>query len=310
LDLAEFCPFHKEEHPCSTVFLSAVKFVRKMKGGSQSILVQCDDDRYYVVKMRGNPKGGNTLANEVLGSIIVAAVGLPTAEGKIIHISNSFIESEANIWFESQSGRGRPDAGMHFGSLFLGQLSGPERPTDYISRSRIGAITNRDAFLGMYILDVWAGHQDNRQAVLLRKPDNTQEAFFIDHGQMFGGSEWSFRDRPGAALHLETAVYSELWRDAAVFAWISHFTTVLPDVLRSIASVAPVGWYSGNLQRLLDGLGHRLINLTELVQADAAKLRQFIPHHNEYDILRISDSGIHKLRTPNPRSTLHSDPAA
>ncbi|MCU1248987.1 MAG: hypothetical protein JWQ49_2016, partial [Edaphobacter sp.] len=80
MSFVEFDSFHKEEHPCSTVFLSANKYIRKMKGGSQSILVQCDDNRFYVVKMAGNPQGSNILANEFLGSVIARAVGLPVAE--------------------------------------------------------------------------------------------------------------------------------------------------------------------------------------------------------------------------------------
>lgn len=63
--------------------------------------------------------------------------------------------------FELPSGTRRPDAGLHFGSLLVGQPSSPARPSEYISRSRVETITNRLALLGMYILDVWANHQDN-----------------------------------------------------------------------------------------------------------------------------------------------------
>jgi hypothetical protein len=66
LSFVEFDSFYKEEHPCSTVFLSANKYIRKMKGGSQSILVQCDDNRFYVVKMAGNPQGPNVVSNPYL----------------------------------------------------------------------------------------------------------------------------------------------------------------------------------------------------------------------------------------------------
>ena len=86
MSFVEFDSFHKEEHPCSTVFLSANKYIRKMKGGSQSILVQCDDNRFYVVKMAGNPQGSNILANEFLGSVIAHAVGLPVAECRVIRL--------------------------------------------------------------------------------------------------------------------------------------------------------------------------------------------------------------------------------
>jgi hypothetical protein len=306
LSFVEFDSFHKEEHPCSTVFLSANKYIRKMKGGSQSILVRCDDNRFYVVKMAGNPQGSNVLANEFLGTVIADAVGLPVAECKSIRLSDHFIDSEPEMWFELPSGRKRPNAGLHFGSLLVGQPCGPERPAEYISRSRINTITNRDAFLGMYLLDVWANHQDNRQAVLLRRPlDETQEVFFIDHGHMFGGSEWNFQERPGVALHLESSIYTDLWDDDIVFSWISHFQNVLPGVLSRAASVVPLRWYNGDLGSLLDGLIHRLSGLAELVERDARTSRYLIDQNGEDDTLRLSDSRIHKLGTPDTRSTVH-----
>jgi hypothetical protein len=308
LSFVEFDSFHKEEHPCSTVFLSANKYIRKMKGGSQSILVQCDDNRFYVVKMAGNPQGSNILANEFLGSVIAHAVGLPVAECRVIRLSDHFIDSDPELWFELSSGRKRPEAGLHFGSLLVGQPSGCERPSEYISRSRINTITNRDAFLGMYILDVWANQQDNRQAVLLRQPlDGTQEVFFIDHGHMFGGSEWNFEERPGAAFHLESSIYTDLWHDDIVFSWISHFRTVVPEVLSWVSSIVPSPWYNGDLRSLLAELIHRLTNLTELVQKDATTSRQFVHQNSENETLRLSNSGIYRLGAPDTRSTVYRD---
>jgi hypothetical protein len=52
-----------------------------MKGGSQSILVQCEDGRYYIVKMTDNPQGPNVLANELLASLLGSAARLPVAKG-------------------------------------------------------------------------------------------------------------------------------------------------------------------------------------------------------------------------------------
>ncbi len=309
MSFVEFDSFHKEEqHPCSTVFLSANKYIRKMKGGSQSILVQCDDDRFYVVKMAGNPQGSNILANEFMGCIIAHAVGLPVTECRVIHLSDHFIDSDPEMWFELSSGRKRPNAGLHFGSLLAGQPSGCERPSEYIGRSVISTITNRDAFLGMYILDVWANHQDNRQAVLIKRPQNdSREMFFIDHGHMFGGSEWNFQERPGVALHLETSVYANLWDDDIVLSWISHFQTVLPNVLSWVTSIVPPPWYNGDLGSLLAKLIHRLTNLTELVQKDATISRQFIRQNSENDTLRLSNSGVYRLGAPDTRSSVYRD---
>jgi hypothetical protein len=310
LGLVEFRSFQNESQHCSNVILSASKYIRKMKGGSQSILVQANDGKYYVVKMAANPQGANTLANELLGSLIAKSVGLPAAEGKGIYLSDSFIDSYPDLWFVLLSGRRRPDEGIHFGSLFVGQPSGQERPSEYISPSRVNMIANRDAFLGMYILDVWANHQDHRQAVLRRHSnDPAQEAFFIDHGHMFGGPEWEFRERPGVAFHLEKAVYFDLWQEEQIASWISHFQSVLPEVLSWVESTIPSDWYSGDLSQLIGRLTVRLDNLAELVQADGAQSWQVALQKSKDDSLRLSDSGVHDVRTAEPRDTLHRGPA-
>lgn len=305
MGLVEFRSFQNEVKHCSNAILSANKYIRKMKGGSQSILVEANDGKYYVVKMTGNPQGANTLANELLGSLVGKSVGLPVAEGKGIYLSDGFIDSCPDLWFEFPSGKCRPDKGLHFASLFVGQPSGPKRPSEYISPSKIGMISNRDAFLGMYILDIWANHQDNRQAVFHRRQlDETQEVFFIDHGHMFGGTQWNFQERPGIAFHRERAVYSDLWQDEHIASWISHFQAVVPDVLSWSTCIAPSRWYNGNLNTLMGVLTDRLACLTELVQADASKSWQLALQKIKDDPLRLSDSGIYDVGTPNTRSPI------
>jgi hypothetical protein len=134
------------------------------------------------------------------------------------------------------------------------------------SPTRIDRITNREAFLGMYLLDIWANHQVNRQAIFRRSFGNTQEVCFIDHGHIFGGPEWNFQDNLGSALHLEMAVYTDLWQDEKIALWISRFQSVIPEALISATqsiSIQPQ-WYQGDLAELTDRLTDRLANLAEL----------------------------------------------
>jgi hypothetical protein len=300
--LVEFRSVEDSLHPCSNAILSANKYIRKMKGGSQSILVRVNDGRHYVVKMTDNPIGPNLLANEHMGSLLAKAVGLPVAETRGIFISDSFIDSHPDLWFELPSGTRRPDKGMHFGSLFVGQTSGADRPTEYISPSRVSTITNREAFLGMYLLDVWANHQDNRQAIFCRSSTNEVEVCFIDHGHMFGGPQWNFQGNPGSALHLEMAVYTDLWHDEQVALWISRFQAIIPDALTSIVSPMASEWYSGDLNALSSELTDRLLRLPELVQEDVEKTWHPGQQKSTDESLRLSDFGIHDLRTPDTRS--------
>jgi hypothetical protein len=308
LAIIEFFP-SKELLHCSTAILSANKFVRKLSGGSQSNLVQANDSKYYVVKMMGNPQGSNVLANESLGAAVASAVGLPVADNKGIYLSDSFIDSFPDLWFDTPAGRRRPSKGVHLGSLFLGQPSGPQRPNEYISPSRVDNIANHQDFLGMYILDVWANHQDRRQAVFCTSSDGTQRAFFIDHGHMFGGPEWMFQDRPGIALHLEKNIYTDLWDEVQVASWISHFQVVIPSAL-SYANVAfQPQWYKGKTDELISRLTERLCHLPELVRADVVESWKLIKTRTINDRLRLPDSGILNLRTSDRGSTNLRDPS-
>jgi hypothetical protein len=278
--------------------LTAKKFIRKMRGGAQSVLVQCTDHQYVVVKMVGNPQGPNVLANEFIGSIVSGAAGLPVAKGSFVYLSDEFIDRNSGIWFETPEGNLRPDAGIHFGSLFIGEPDGAFRPTDYISRSRVPFIQNRSAFLGMYILDVWSNHQDNRQAILVNTFGTREaEVHFVDHGHMFAGPDWKFSERLGLAYHLESSLYSNLWKPAVVADWISHFENVLPAALSRAISLLPTQWYKGNIGLLYDVLLHRLANLTELIEADGSGSNQAVRRSTANDILRLSCSGIHMLGT-------------
>ncbi len=305
MGLVEFRSLEDKLHPCSNAILSANKYIRKMKGGSQSILVRANDGKHYVVKMTDNPVGPNVLANESMGSTIAKAVGLPVAEAKGIVISDSFIDSHPDLWFELESGKRRPNKGVHFGSLLVGQTSGTERPTEYVSPSRVHLITNREAFLGMYILDIWANQQDNRQAVFRRRPDNTQEAFFIDHGHMFGGPEWNFNNTSHSALHLELELYRDLWQEDKITSWISHFQTIVPEVLTSVARSMPSHWYRSDIAKLIGQLAERLANLPSLIRDDVAKIWHPSQQKNIDETLRASDPGTHNLGTPEKQSIVH-----
>jgi hypothetical protein len=63
-------PTHRPWHP-EQKGLTVTTVIRRMSGGSQSRLIQCDDGKLYVLKMYPNPQGPNVLANEALGSILM-----------------------------------------------------------------------------------------------------------------------------------------------------------------------------------------------------------------------------------------------
>jgi hypothetical protein len=250
--------------------------------------------------MVGNPQGSGVLANELLGGLVARECGLPVAESGTIYLSDAFIDKNPEIWFEGSEGSSRPQSGIHFKSSFVGWPSGIERPIEYISPSHVGNISNRDAFLAMYIFDVWANHLDHRQALLTRETDSQQRrAVFIDNGHLFGGPQWTTRYRPGVALHMERTVYADLWRKPEVEERISHFRTEIPAALHKGVLGLPNEWCPGDIGRLTEWLIDRLNCLEELVYADADRSGLVFCDGRVIDPSRLSDSGMRFVSNAN-----------
>jgi hypothetical protein len=248
--------------------VQATQLIRRMHGGSQSILVRGEDETLYVVKPNDNCQGPNLLANEVLGSELLRAAGFPTPNWKIICISDDFLDGHPNLHFETQWGTRRVRSGIHFASQFINGTAGGD-VYDFLPSGFCNRIANREDFLGVYIFDVWANHHDHRQALFTTHPGNRSiNAHFIDNGHLFGGPNWSLHEKHGAAMCLDPNLYTMPWREDSINEWISRFETSLPECLSRLINQVPQDWYKGNLGDLIDSLLFRLGDLRKLFQLE------------------------------------------
>ena len=249
-----------------TTTVRAKVLVRKMHGGSQSVLIKGDDDELYIVKFNNNQQGPNLLANEMLGSVLLRSVGLPAPQWKAVVISDEFLASNQNLHFEGLSGTEPICSGIHFGSNFLGS-TGDAEVYDFLPSSFCRRIANPADFLGIYIFDVWANHHDHRQALFLCRPQNLEiDAHFIDNGHLFGGPHWSFEERCGAAMCLDPKFYAVPWNEHSIDEWVSRFESSLSQNLRRTVKQVPKDWYKGDIIGLTTYLEFRLENLRQLFQ--------------------------------------------
>lgn len=191
--------------------LAVVQVVRRMTGGSQSRLVQCDDGKLYVLKMHPNPQGPNVLANEALGSVLMDGLGFLVPRFRPVTINLRALKLFPDLAMETTKGTTYPACGLHFGSEFLGD---PEHTLfDLLPREYISRIKNKAQLLPVQLFDLWANHRDFRQCVYRRRRGTgTYEAFFIDHGHLFGGPTWSELDSPSRAarsIHLQQFVTAD-----------------------------------------------------------------------------------------------------
>jgi hypothetical protein len=239
------------------------EFIRKMRGGSQSVLIRCSDNQLYIVKFSENEQGSNLLANEVIGHLLLRAVGLPTPSWRAIYFSEQFILQHPGMWSVSSRGLFPPKPGLHYGSLFVGQ-EGRSELFEILPGSYQNSISNKADFLGVYIFDVWANHCDTRQPIFRRVGQSrTLKAVFIDNGHLFGGPDWAFPGRRGRSLCIDPRVYPDIKR-ADIEAWVTRLRERLAPAIDLLPKSVPTLWYTGDLEALVAVMRYRLEILRSL----------------------------------------------
>jgi len=226
--------------------------LRLLPGGSQSVLGRSNND-HYIVKCPYNQQGPNVLANEFLGTQLMAALGMPTpgwcfAQFRIPQDCPQCAERGL------LSGH-RP---LHFASAMLTSISGS---LAYFSvpRSHFSRIENRTDFLKAFIFDIWAGSTDGRQAIFVEDANRHRyRAFFIDHGHLFGGPYWNSLPRRGIALSRDTAIYAGLVNGDYIDDFLCQMKDVIPGVLSLIFASLPAEWRSAGTFWLEEALLTRL----------------------------------------------------
>jgi hypothetical protein len=251
----------------------AVEFVRKMRGGSQPALIRGNDAKLYIVKFFNNPQGPNVLANEVLGNQLLHALDLPSPGWKKVFLSPSFIEMNAGIFFETDTGYSAIESGLHFGSEFLGNERAGHvyewLPSTFCSR-----IVNSKDFLGIRLFDIWTNHCDHRQSLYTTADGNASfQAVFIDNGHLFGGPEWKLRSRQGESLSLDKRFHPKEWPAEIAEGWIARFETECSSTLLNIIRQVPRLWYSGDINEVAESLARRLSTLRALFSEELRRKR-------------------------------------
>src|SRR5260370_33886487 len=66
--------------------INATRLIRKMRGGAQAHLMECDDGNFYVVKFRNNPQHRRILVNELIASVFLNYLQIATPETAIVNV--------------------------------------------------------------------------------------------------------------------------------------------------------------------------------------------------------------------------------
>ena len=247
------------------------RVIRRMRGGSQSQLVECSNGHHYVAKFRGNPQGNRTLINEVIGSRLMSCLGITVPKIDFLDLDCSTPGFE-DLFFQIGNNRVRPHAGLHFGSQC------PANPDttaffDFLPKALLRKVANLDEFATMFVLDRWLYLADKRQAIFYRdrsiKGSVGYRACFVDHGMIFGGAAWEFLDTPFHALAFPDSIYSVLDMRTLAIAAVERIQAISGVDIQLALEEVPTTWFAPGdrecLERLLVRLEKRMSALPSLI---------------------------------------------
>jgi len=184
-----------------------VEFQRNFRGGSQPILARASDGLLYVLKFSNNLQGVNLPFNESVGTELYRACGLSVPSWKRLLVTDSFLDQNSDCWMQTPEGRLRPKSGVCFGSRFLG--GDGAILLEILPGCSFKRISNSGSFWLAWLIDICARHADNRQALFLEDGNRRIEAFFVDHGHLFGGPKGEQRLHFMASRYLDSRVYQD-----------------------------------------------------------------------------------------------------
>jgi hypothetical protein len=255
--------------------------IRKMRGGAQAHLIQCDDGEHYVVKFTNNPQHRRILINEWLSCAFLRFLQIHVPDTAIVELTPEFIANTPDLFLSMGSRREPVPPGLHFGS----RLSvDPERVAifDFLPEKLLDKVENRADFLGTLIFDKWVGNVDTRQAVFFRARAKTWTplkgsgssrigflAQMIDHGFAFNGPHWQFQDSSLQGLYFRTSVYDVVQSLESFQPWLEMVENFPLEAIDSAWKEIPRCWIDEDedaLERLLEQLLKRRTLVPALVE--------------------------------------------
>jgi hypothetical protein len=257
--------------------LTAIRHVRRMRGGAQAHLLKADDGRWYVVKFRNNPQHRRILVNELLCSEFLEYLKISAPRTAFILVTPEFLAANPDVHLTLGNARVDVAPGWHFGSRYPGD---PEREAvyDFLPDALLGQVANLEDFRAILVFDKWTANADGRQCVFFRAMVRRGEAGgsrgfvarMIDHGFAFDGPNWSFADSPLQGLYARRLVYDPVRSLDDFQPWLRQVENFPDEVMDRAWKRIPPDWIEGEedaLQQLLERLFERRKRLPELIAA-------------------------------------------
>jgi hypothetical protein len=272
------------------MLVQATRLIRKMRGGAQAHLLECDDGHFYVVKFRNNPQHRRILINEWIASVFLNYLKISTPPAAIVSLSAAFLEANPEIHIQLGSRHQAVEPGWHFGSRYPGD------PTkimvyDFLPDILLDKVVNAAEFLGVLAFDKWMSNADARQAIFFRArlrqwspgtieiasgagleakaPRAGFVAHMMDHGYVFDGPRWAFPDSPLQGLYFRPDVYQKVHGFEDFEPWLDRVVYFPEEIVDTAQKQIPPEWLEEDaaaLQTLLEKLMSRRRRVPDLIR--------------------------------------------
>lgn len=271
--------------------IRARRHIRKMRGGAQAHLIECDDSAYYVVKFASNPQHRRILPNEIVASVLLNYLQISAPETAVVEIQQEFVAEfpEASTQLGTRITPVQP--GWHFGSKYPGD-PGRVATYDFVPDQLLSQVANSREFLGALVFDKWMGNADARQAIFFRAPlqqwlparqssprKTGFVALMIDHGYVFNGPHWEFVNSPVQGLYSRKTVYNQVYSLDDFQPWLDQVIHFPDHVIDTALRRTPAQWLEGDedaFDRVLEDLYKRRKRVPDLIaETRRAKVNPF-----------------------------------
>jgi HipA-like protein len=261
--------------------LTAIRHVRKMRGGAQAHLLEADDGHWYVVKFRNNPQHRRILVNELVSGVFLEYLKIATPETALIRVSGAFLEANPDVHLTLGSRRIAVEPGWHFGSRYPGD-PGRTAVYDFLPDALLPKVVNLEDFRAVLVFDKWVANADGRQSVFYRAMVHGNDAGhseagrpgfvarMIDNGFAFNGPNWDFPDSAVQGLYARRAVYESVRSLDDFRPWLDLVTHFPEEVFDRAWKGVPPDWLEGEedaLDQLLEQLYGRLQRVPQLIES-------------------------------------------
>jgi len=263
------------------MLVQATRLIRKMRGGAQAHLLECDDGHFYVVKFRNNPQHRRILINEWIASAFLDYLQISAPPAAFVNLRAAFIEANPEIYIQLGSRHLAVEPGWHFGSQYPGH---PNKVMvyDFLPDTLLEKVVNAAEFLGILAFDKWMSNADARQSIFFRarlrqsawpaSPSAPRAGFvahMMDHGYVFEGPHWKFPDSPLQGLYFRPSVYQNVhgWDDFQP--WLDRVVHFPEEIVDAAQKQIPPEWLAEDgsaLQTILEKLMLRRSRVPDLIR--------------------------------------------